>query len=386
MKYYLWHRFIFVILRYTAGPIIRAVMRYRVKKLDGPGSPSLVIANHNTDLDPALVAMGFSRHMYFVASEHAFRKGVKSKILRAVFEPIPINKTRADIGAIREVLRRLKAGANVCLFAEGDRAYNGMTGPISISTAKMVKASGADLVTFRLEGGYFTMPRWAKHLRSGKMAGNMVNRYPAAEMKTMSDEQILDLIRQDIFEDAYEQQKVTPIRYQGSRLAEGIELALYLCPGCHSIGTLRSDGDRFYCGCGLEATYDATGFLKGEGVPFSTITEWDKWQAKELEGIIKNAGNDPICKDEGQKLFLVHAASGIERKGEGPMYIDREAFHCAGNTFPLREIVRFTIVGRMNLVFSLKNGAMYEVSSDTPRSALKYREIFRILNKASLGA
>ena len=39
--------------------------------------PYLVLANHNVDLDPLLVALSFRvRHMYFVASEHIYRAGV----------------------------------------------------------------------------------------------------------------------------------------------------------------------------------------------------------------------------------------------------------------------------------------------------------------------
>ena len=379
MKHYLRHRILMVVLRVIVGPFVKFIMGYRCKKEKGPLTPSLVISNHNGDLDPALVSLGFSRHMYYVASEHALRNGFASKLLSFVFGPIAINKSHADIFAIKEMLRRLKAGASVCLFAEGDRSFNGTTGRIAPSTAKLVKASKADLITFRIEGGFFTTPRWARRRRRGRMSGGIVGRYSAEEIKVMSDEQVLSLIERDIYENAYERQKENPIHYKGKDLAESIETALYLCPKCKKIGGIRSKGDRFFCDCGLEAAYKDTGFLEGDGLPFLTISEWDDWQTGQLEKNVEQAGNEPICVDEKQKLFKVRTASSSEPAGEGRMYMDREKFHCAGQTFPLRQIVRFVVVGRMTLQFALTDGTAFEVRSPVPRSALKYREIFRIL-------
>jgi len=354
-------------------------MGYSCVKQRGPDTPSLVIANHNTNLDPALVGLGFSRHMYFLSSEHTLRGGFKSSILKFIFSPIPINKTRADVSAIKEMIRRLKAGANVCLFAEGDRSFSGTTGPVSMSTAKLAKASGAELITFRIEGGYFTSPRWAKKMRRGKMRGGVVNIYTAPELEAMTNEQVLGAIEKDIYENAYERQKISPDRYRGENLAEHIETALYLCPACRKIGTIRSEGNRFSCGCGLSGAYTETGLLEGEALPFTTITDWDGWQAEELEKIIDTTGAGAICADECQQLFEVRAAVEKTPAGEGTMQIDRETFRCAGKIFPLRQITRFAVVGQMTLLFALKDGAVYEVRSAAPRSALKYREIFRVL-------
>jgi hypothetical protein len=318
--------------------------------------------------------------MYFLASDHALRGGFPSKVLRFIFAPIPFSKTKTDVSAVKEMLRRLKAGACVCLFAEGDRSAGGVTGPVSISTAKLAKTSGAALITFRLGGGYFTHPRWAKTIRKGKMTGGVISRFSPAELEHMTDEQILGIIERDIYENAYEQQKENPVHYRGKNIAEHIETAMYLCPGCKRIGTIRSGGDRFSCDCGLDAVYAETGFLEGRSLPFSTITEWDAWQAVELEEIVNNAGDSPICTDESQQLFEVRTAEKT-LVGEGTMQIDRKALHCAGHTFPIERITRFAVADQMLLLFALKDGTAYEVRSAAPRSALIYKEIFNILTK-----
>ena len=379
MKSYRFHKFMMALLRIIAAPFVAGVMRYRFRRFRGPESPSIIISNHNTNLDPALVAMAFSRHMYFLSSEHAFRGGFPSKVLKAVFNPIALNKAVIDIVATKEMLRRLKAGANVCLFAEGDRSFTGLTGPISISTAKFVKASGAQLITFRIEGGYLTSPRWSRTMRKGKMRGDVVGVYDAVQLKTMTDEEVLSIITKDTFEDAYARQADWMMEYKGKDLAENIETALYMCPVCKKVATIHSEGNRLYCSCGFGAVYSETGFLEGEKTPFKTITEWGQWQEAQLEEVISSITDGPLCSDDGQSLFAVQAAKEAVLESEGSMYIDRQSFHCAGRTFKLSELARFAVTGQMTLQFALKDGTTFEIKSSHPRSALKYRDIFHLL-------
>jgi len=361
------------------GPFVKLYMGYRCAKQKGPSTPSLIVSNHNTDLDPALVGLSFTRHIYFLASEHALRAGLPSKILKFGFSPIPINKALPDLIAIKEMIRRLKAGANVCLFAEGDRSFNGVTSPIALSTAKLAKRSGADLITFHIEGAYFVSPRWSKIKRKGRIRGTVANTYSAEFLKTKTAEEVLELIERDLYEDAYQRQKENPRRYTGNNQAKGIETVLYLCPGCEAFGLIESESNNFSCDCGLGGIYTETGFLDGDSLPFKTITEWDRWQTEQLVRIVRSAGYEPICTDKNQKLFEVRPAIDKALVGEGIMYIDRSMFHCAGKHFPLDSIARFAVVGQMVLLFALKDGTSYEVRSAHPRSALKYREIFKVL-------
>jgi len=354
-------------------------MGYSYTKYKGPDVPTLIIPNHNSNIDAAMVALCFSRHMYFLSSEHALRNGLPSKLIKAVFSPISFNKTQTDVRAIKEMMRRLKAGANVCLFAEGDRSYSGRTCPIGISAAKLAKKSGADMMTFRLEGGYFTTPRWSMTRRKGKMTGAVVRRYTAAELKGMTDQEVLDAIERDIHEDSYALQRERQISYKGKNLAESIEAALYICPKCKRIGTIVSSGDHFSCDCGLSGEYADTGFLIGETLPYSTITEWFDWQETEIREIVGRSADGPICSDTGQQLYSVRPGVDKTLAAEGDMWISREVFHCAGLEVPLGEIISFVTVGQMELLFSLMDGSMYEVRSHVPRSALKYKDIFRLL-------
>jgi len=239
------------------------------------------------------------------------------------------------------------------------------------------------------------------------MAGGVVNKYTSEVLKTMTDVETLAAIEKDIHADAYAKQAANPVRYSGKNLAESIETALYLCPLCMGIGTIRSKGDRFSCACGLDAKYLETGFLDGAALPFTTITGWDEWQARQLAEIIDKAGAGPICSDDNRRLFEVKVASGKTLIGEGALQISREILRCAGKEFPIAQITRIVVAGQSILLFAMKSGTTYEVRSasaphgsqvfcatrqskrqsnaaqkdGSPFCALKYREIFRILSR-----
>ncbi len=134
----------------------------------------------------------------------------------------------------------------MCLFAEGNRSYNGVTGPIFPATGKLAKATGASLVTYRFEGGYLTTPRWSRSTRKGNMRGYVVNVYSPEQLKTMSPEEVNQRIREDIMEDAFDRQLTMPYRYKGKDLAKGLEHALYFCPKCGKTGTLHSSKKHFF--------------------------------------------------------------------------------------------------------------------------------------------
>ena len=192
------HLVVWKILRTLLRPWIIHKFNFKseIYNVDGP---CLVLANHNTDWDPLVVATAFPNQMYFVASEHIFRWGFVSRIIHWLVAPISRLKSRTGASTVMTVLRKLRDGANVCIFAEGEKSWNGVTCHIADATGKLARASGASLVTYRLEGGYFTHPRWAKTHRRGKMRGSVVGIYTPEMLKAMDPEEINDIINRDLY-------------------------------------------------------------------------------------------------------------------------------------------------------------------------------------------
>ncbi len=383
MKNYVRHVWIYKLLMAVLSPLFKWRMRYQCVRAGALQAPYVVLANHNTDWDPMLVALSFPQHMYFVASEHIYRWGFISRLLFWCFAPIARAKGSTDARTVMEILSRIHAGYNVCVFAEGNRSFNGLTTEILPATGKLIKASGATLVTYKIQGGYLTSPRWSKTIRRGKMLGYPVGTYTAEQLRQMTPEEVNDVIRKDLSEDAYARQRENPVRYRGKRLAEYLETVLYLCPSCEKIGTLRSDDDRFFCDCGLEGRYSEYGELQGNAIPFKSITEWDIWQSEKLHTKCNNISDTYICTDVKQKLYRVQAASGRTLLTHDSLFMYRDRLVCGEYSFSISRISNMAIYGMMSMIFTTVDGGYYEIISDHPRSATKYLVLYQTLKHNS---
>ena len=390
MKKYRRHKRFWKIIRAIATPILKTMYKYSCEVYKDLKGPYLVLANHNTDLDPGLVALSFPQQMYFVASEHVYRAGFASKVLRYVFEPIAKRKGTSDTVTVMKSIRALREGKNVCLFPEGQKSFNGRTGEIHLATGKLVKASKASLITYKLEGGYFTTPRWGYGIRKGKMHGSIVNIYNPETLEKLSAEEITDIIIKDLYEDAYEKQKENPIAYKGKNLAKGLEHSICVCQSCKKIDTLSSIKDKVFCNeCGFSTTLDKYGYF-AENSKFKTVAEWDDFQQEELKKFVedkKSSNQTFLFENTDSTLKSVKADHQEENLGTGTfsMFTDKFVFKTIQdgkeNIIELlhQDIVDISMYGKQGLVFSDNQGNYYDLTSDKIRNVRKFIFCFKYL-------
>ena len=183
-----------------------------------------------------------------------------------------------------------------------------------------------------------------------------------------------------MYENAYETQSKAPVAFRGKALAETLETALYLCPKCHRIDTLHSDGDRFYCDCGLSMTIDEYGFFRGEELPFTTPLEWDKWQEAEMEKLAETLGEEAAFSDEGQTLNRKEDDHSLTPLTTGTMALYRDRLTIGEYTFPLHDLRGIGLIQRQGMVFSTAD-ADYAVTADKLRCVRKYHTLFEYLKR-----
>ncbi len=368
----------------TLYPLAKALMKGMLNYTFTPGpqveGPCLILSNHVTDFDPILVGLSFPEHMYFVAGENVMRMGFLSKLVSRYGSIIQRVKGTTDAEAALQILRTLKKGRNVCMFAEGNRTFTGETLPIAPATAKLVKMSRSTLVTYRLTGGYLTTPRWAAHRRKGRMTGAPVGVYSPEEIKKMSEAEISELLKRDLYENAYETQEKAPIAFRGKALAETLETALYLCPRCRRIDHLHSQGNRFYCDCGLSMTLDEYGFFQGKDLPFRTPLDWDRWQEKEMEQLARNLGDEPAFSDGDQTLNRKEDDHSLTPLTTGTMAFYRDRLTVGEYTFPIHDLRGIGLIQRQGMVFSTAD-ADYAVTAGKLRCVRKYHTLFEYLKR-----
>ena len=354
---------------------------YTYKKVKNLPDNYIVLSNHTTDYDPVLVGSAFRRQMFYVASEHLVRWKNAYRFLDFGFEPIIRKKGTVAGTTVMDIMRKVKKGNRVCMFAEGVRTWDGCTCKILPSTAKLIKKSGCALVTYKIVGGYFVSPVWSKtsHIRRGKLRGVPVNLYTKEQLAAMSEDEIYQAIITDLHEDAYERQKVERNKYRGTRLAENLEKMMFICPQCNEKDSFVSKRNTVTCQCcGYNTRYDVYGMLNGGN--HSTVKEFYRWQLEKVKQDVTD-GVTYEAKDGLIQKIDRHIATTVS---EGKVTIDREAFTCGDFRVELKDILDLEIHGKDAIVFSTTHD-YYEVIPKEPANALKfllyYEEYVRQITK-----
>ena len=370
------------VIRLLGGPVIRSVFHFTGEKLQNIPGPFLMLANHNSDLDPAFLGIASPHQMYFVATEKILRMGMLTGLVTTLFKPIIHYKGKAGISSTKEILAKLRDGRNVALFPEGNRSFNGLSGDFPPATGKLVKKSGATLVTYRLHGGYLTTPRWSTSLRKGKLWGEIAGIYSPEKLKAMTEDEVNRAIRNDLFVDAYADQKKSPIPYRGRDLALGLESTLFSCPQCGTISSLHSEGNTIRCAaCGYEAVYDVYGLLQESTGNVSTVTQLDLLQQNKIRQLLSSPETAELFHDEVtvETIGPDHKTVSSE-KAELSAYTDRLIL--GERTLLFSRISGMAINQRNLLIIHLSEGNEHlELSGNISFSALKYLYLYQFARK-----
>lgn len=346
--------------------------RYTFKTAKDLPDKFILLSNHNTDFDPLFVGVSFKNGMRYVASEHISRWKHAFAFVNHVFSPIMRPKGTNAASTVKEMLRALRSGDNICMFAEGARSWNGITAPVLPSTGKLVKSSKVALVTYKITGGYFTSPLWSeKGTRRGKIHGEVVNIYSAEDISNMTVSQINEIIKNDLHEDAYERQSFEKVKYKGRNLAVRMETMIFYCPECGAHESLKSFRNEVVCEkCGHSFLYDQFGNIHNlEQKNVKELFEWLRYK------VINDAKNNVSYTAENCTLSSVqnHTETLV---ATGKLTISDTVLSCNDVGFSIEEIDDFSMHGKHALLFSTKNG-YYEIIVPDNSSALKFYMLYQ---------
>lgn len=375
------HIFFYKLLVPLTTLFARIKFGYTYEKAKNLPENYIVLSNHLTDYDMLFVGASFRRQMYFVASEHIARWKFLHWFLEYAFAPIWRYKGSVASSTVLDILRKVKKGESVAIFAEGVRSWDGRSCPILPSTGKLIKKSGCALVTYKLVGGYFASPMWStSNTRRGYVHGAPVNIYTAEELKTMSVDEINEIIRRDLWEDAYERQLQDPKPYKGKRLAERMENLLFLCPVCGQMETIHSKDDTVACeACGWSFRMDKYGMLSDEKFP--TVQALSDWQKTQVELHAEQG-----LAYTGIRADLITVDNHIETPvASGPVHMDGSVLRCGNTEFPMDTISELAMHGRNAVVFTAGT-TYYELLLRDGANALKYMLYYNALKAYQLTA
>ena len=280
---------------WIVAPYCRLKYGVRVRKFKEQGSrPYLVLYNHQTGFDQFFVGMAFRGPVYYVASEDIFSMGRVSDLLRYLVAPIPIKKQTNDARAVINCARVAKEGGTIAIAPEGNRTYSGVTEYIKPSIVSLIRFLRMPIAFYKIEGGYGVQPRWSDVIRRGTVRCGVSYVMEPEEYKGMTDEELYERICRELYVDEYQIEE----QYFHKKSAEYLERAIYVCPDC-GLSEFESAGDLIHCKkCGKQIRYRSNKKLEGVGCefPFSTVTEWYRYQIDFVNGLDYTKNTDAFME------------------------------------------------------------------------------------------
>jgi len=121
----------------------------------------LIASTHQSFFDPILIGVGLHRQVHSMAREDLFRGRLFRRLITSL-NAFPVRRASADLGAVRESVRRLQAGKLVVVFPEGTRTADGSIGEPFAGIETIARRGGARVVPAVIEGAYRAWPRHKK--------------------------------------------------------------------------------------------------------------------------------------------------------------------------------------------------------------------------------
>lgn len=211
----LWFRFARMLCRIFCRLFLRLRV-YNKENVPKQGA-FLLVCNHQSFFDPVICGIRLKRPLFFLARDTLF-KGLFGKLISSV-NSIPVRRDEADLGAIKKIISKLKAGYGVCLFPEGTRTKDGKISPFKPGLGLLCRRGGATVVPVLVDGAFECWPRDKKLFSPwSKISVVYGEAITAEQVKQMGDKQFAEKLTntlRQIQKDCREKNGKTPLDYSG---------------------------------------------------------------------------------------------------------------------------------------------------------------------------
>lgn len=159
----------------------------------------LLVSNHQSFLDPVLATFALPRECNYMARATLFDSKWLGPMIRRL-NAFPVKRGTADLGAIKETLRRLKQGHVVLAFPEGTRTMDGSIGPMRTGVVLLARKAHVPIVPTLILGAFESWPRTAKLPRPRPILVAYADPIWPEEHRDWSDEECVEAVRGRIIE------------------------------------------------------------------------------------------------------------------------------------------------------------------------------------------
>src|SRR6185436_11572022 len=117
----------------------------------------LLASNHQSFLDPVLIAMVLPREMHFMARRTLFRNPV-FRALIVSYNAFAIDRDSADVKGVKSAIARLEAGNILLVFPEGTRTRDGSVGLMK-PAGVLADRAAVPIVPVHIQGAFEVWPK-----------------------------------------------------------------------------------------------------------------------------------------------------------------------------------------------------------------------------------
>jgi len=121
----------------------------------------ILASNHQSFLDPVLIAMGTSRPIYFLAKQELFSANWLFGLFITLHNAVPLNREATSSDIIRKAIGLLKEGKLIVVFPEGTRTNNGRVKEFKGGISFLSQKSNTPIIPIYISGAYNIWPRQA---------------------------------------------------------------------------------------------------------------------------------------------------------------------------------------------------------------------------------
>lgn len=131
--------------------------------------PVLLVANHQSHLDPPILGCATKRQMYYIARATLFNNPLFACLIKSL-RAISLDQSKGDSAAIKMAIEHLKKQRVVGIYPEGSRSEDGALGEFKPGVGLLIKRAKAPVVPVAIEGSFDI---WQRHLPRPKLHGRI---------------------------------------------------------------------------------------------------------------------------------------------------------------------------------------------------------------------
>lgn len=163
-----------------------------------PLSGGVILAcNHQSFLDPVLATLALNRECDYMARDTLFANARFRRLIESL-NAFPVKRGAADVGAIKETLRRMKRGRLVTMFPEATRTADGSVAPLQPGVVLIARKARVPIVPTLILGAFEAWPRHATFPRPRPIIVAHGERLRPEQMDGVDEQVCIDLIRDRI--------------------------------------------------------------------------------------------------------------------------------------------------------------------------------------------